>query len=54
VFPFIFPGHPPAGCLGPLFSFAFCCTMGVLESRWWLAGAGAVLGWMRYRLDGES
>ncbi len=26
--------------------------MGVLESPWWLLGAAAVLGWMRYRLDG--
>jgi len=41
-------------CSAYLYSFSFCLTLGVLASRWWLAGAAALIGWQWYRLDGES
>jgi len=50
----VFPGEEWPGYYPYLLSFAFCCTMGVLDSHWWLAGAAGVLGWMRVRLDGGS
>jgi len=48
----VFPGERWPGYYPALFSFAFCCTMGLLASRWWFAGAAAVLAWLLLRLGG--